>query len=190
MKNIKIAGVIAFGLLLLAGCAGSASVQKDLSTDLMKYKTYAWIEDKDSTVKGHNTLQSQNIHNLVGQQLTASNWREDKTNPDVILTHDVLVEKTTQQRSDPVYSRPFARTYYNPYTRHLGTIYYPPQFSGYYNSEYQANEATITLTMIDAKTDKMVVQAWTTEQVSNRNLTNKEIARGVNNIFRKLKKEI
>lgn len=190
MKHISTAGIVAFSWVLLAGCAGAATVQKEPGVDLSRYRTYAWIEERDSTVPGHNTLQSQNIHRAVDEQLAASNWREDRNNPDVILTHDVLVEKTVQQRNDPVYSRPFTRAYYNPYTRHFGTIYYPSRFYGYYNSQYQVNEATISLSIIDARTDRMVAQAWTTEEVGSSNITGSEIERGVNAIFRKLKKEL
>jgi hypothetical protein len=39
--------------------------------------------------------------------------------------------------------------------------------------------------MIDAKTDKMVWQGWTTEEVNNKNLTSKEIQKAVASIFRK-----
>jgi hypothetical protein len=46
-------------------------------------------------------------------------------------------------------------------------------------------EGTITVTMIDAKNDKTVWQGWTTAEVNNRNLTNKEIQKAVANIFKK-----
>jgi hypothetical protein len=39
--------------------------------------------------------------------------------------------------------------------------------------------------MTDAKTDKMVWQGWTTDEVNSKNLTAKEIQASVKSIFRK-----
>jgi hypothetical protein len=39
--------------------------------------------------------------------------------------------------------------------------------------------------MTDAKTDKMVWQGWTTDELRSRNLTSKEIQTSVKSIFRK-----
>jgi hypothetical protein len=56
---------------------------------------------------------------------------------------------------------------------------------GYESYEQLIKEGTITITMIDAKTDKTVWQGWTTEEVNNRNLTSKEIQNAVRSIFKK-----
>ena len=103
----------------------------------------------------------------------------------MILDYDVLVERSNQQQSEPVYSQPYSRLVYNPYTRRYATIYYPSQFLGYESYEKMIREGTITVTMLDAKTDKTVWQGWTTAEVNNRNLTNKEIQKAVANIFKK-----
>jgi hypothetical protein len=39
--------------------------------------------------------------------------------------------------------------------------------------------------MIDAKSDKTIWQGWTTDQVSSKNLTSKEVQNSVKSIFRK-----
>ncbi|WP_315817710.1 DUF4136 domain-containing protein [Paraflavitalea speifideaquila] len=46
-------------------------------------------------------------------------------------------------------------------------------------------EGTLTVTMVDAKTDHTVWQGWTTDEVNSRNLTQKEIQSSVKAIFRK-----
>jgi len=117
--------------------------------------------------------------------LNKANWKEEKNKPDVILKHDILVEKTVKENSSPLYSQGFTRRFYNPYTRRFSYIYYPSQFMGYNNDQYEVREGTLTITMIDAKTDKVIWQGWTTEQVDSKNLTRKEIQNGVKNIFRK-----
>ena len=103
----------------------------------------------------------------------------------MILDYDVLVERSSKKESDPVYSQPYRRLVYNPYTRRYATIYYPSQFLGYDSYERVIREGTITVTMIDAKTDKTVWQGWTTGEVNSKNLTNKEIQKAVASIFKK-----
>ena len=65
------------------------------------------------------------------------------------------------------------------------TIYYPPQFLGYEITQIPVKEGTVTITMIDPKTDKVIWQGWTTEQLRIGKLTDDEIASGVKNVFRK-----
>ena len=128
----------------------------------------------------------QQVKDAVSRELEKSaGWSESKNKPDVLLSYDVLVEKNTEQRNDPVYSEPYTRTVYNPYTRRYTTLYYPSQFLGYDRRERTVREGTVTITMIDAKTDKLVWQGWTTDQVNSRNLTKKEIDNSIRAIFRK-----
>jgi hypothetical protein len=74
---------------------------------------------------------------------------------------------------------------YNPYARRYTTIYYPSQFQGYERDERPIREGTVTISMIDTKTDKTVWQGWTTDEVNSRNLTTKEIQNSVRSIFKK-----
>ena len=186
MKSIKSLIVFATFGLLLSGCASTAHIEKDESVNFGNYKTFAWIDDSnDSNRAKTNELQKVNLQKAVSAELAKAGWREDKRRPDVILKHDILVEKTIKESSNPVYSRGFTRRYYNPYTRRFNYIYYPSQFMGYDNDQYETREGTLTITMIDAKTDKVIWQGWTTDEVDSKNLTSKEIQNSVKNIFRK-----
>lgn len=182
--RLKILGAFAIATLMLAGCASTAYIEKDKATDFSKYKTFSWIDRKDDEKKASD-LTEQNIRMAVNQELEKNGWREVKKNPDVLVSYDVLVERNVKHESSPVYTPPFSRLYYNPYTRRYGTIYYPSQFLGYENYETPVREGTLTITLIDAKTDKTVWQGWTTGEVNSRNLTSKEIQASVKSIFRK-----
>ena len=185
MKSIKSLIEFATFGLLLSGCASTAHIEKDESVNFGNYKTFAWIDDSNDSNAKTNELQKANLQKAVSAELAKSGWREDKKRPDVILKHDILVEKTIKESSNPVYSRGFTRRYYNPYTRRFNYIYYPSQFMGYDNDQYETREGTLTITMIDAKTDKVIWQGWTTDEVNSKNLTSKEIQSSVKNIFRK-----
>ena len=183
MKTISMIPLLA-GLVFLASCAGIAHIEKDETVNFDNYKTFTWLKDNDSSNSFLNDIQVSNLQSAVSTELEKANWRESKTKPDVILKHDVLVEKTVKETSDPVYSRSYTRPIYNPYTRRWVYVYYPSQFLGYDRNEYEAKEGTITITMVDAKSDKVIWQGWTSEEVNNK-LTSKDIQSGVKSIFKK-----
>ena len=189
MKNWKLwSGSLAF-VFLLASCASTAHIEKDDNTDFRKYKTFAWIDEDGSGRKDRNKsddLTERKVREAVNKELEkTAGWRESNSRPDVLLSYDVLVEKTVAQRSDPVYSRSFTRTFYNRYSRRFINVYYPSQFMGYDNYDVPSREGTVTISMIDAKTDKTVWQGWTTDEINSRNMSSKEIQSSVKAIFRK-----
>jgi hypothetical protein len=173
--------------IMMVGCANPVYVQKDESTNLAKYKTYMWVQTRSSQDDNRNVtaFAEQNIHSAVNSQLSKEGWTEVTVNPDVLVSYDILVERNTQQQSDPVYTQPFTRVYYNPYLRRWGTVYYPSQFVGYDTYDVPVKEGTVTITMIDPATDKTVWQAWTTDQLDNNKLTSDDINKAVRNIFKK-----
>jgi hypothetical protein len=171
-------------LFLFTSCVSTAHVEKDQSVNFSGYKTYSWISGEDRGNK-RNDLLDMNVHNSVNQELQKSGWRQVNTNPDVLLSYDMLVERGNKQQRDPVYSQPNTRAFFNPYTRRWGTIYYPSQFLGYDNRTVTVKEGTLTITMVDARTEKTIWQGWNTDEVNNRNITKKEIQGSVKSIFRK-----
>ncbi len=188
MKNLKLwSGSLAF-VFLLASCGTTAHIEKDDNADFNNYKSFAWI-DKDGEGKEDqnrkNDLTEQRIRDAVNQELEKAGWKEVKNRPDVLLSYDVLVERATKESTSPVYSRPQSRVVYNPYTRRYATIYYPSQFVGYERDERPIKEGTVTISMIDTKTDKTVWQGWTTDEVNSKNLTTREIQNSVKSIFKK-----
>lgn len=188
-KNlIRWSGYISF-VFFLASCGTTAHIEKDDNADFSRYKTFAWI-DKDgegrNDVNRRNDLTEEKIREAVNRELEkTAGWREVKNRPDVLLSYDVLVEKSTRESRNPVYSRPSSRIVYNPYTRRYTTLFYPSQLVGYDRDERPVKEGTVTISMIDARTDKTVWQGWTTDEVNSRNLTTREIQNSVRSIFRK-----
>ena len=188
MRNLKLwSGSLAV-VFLLASCASTAHIEKDDNTDFTKYKTFAWAEKEGKDTKGNKNadLTERKIREAVNKELEkTAGWRETKNNPDVLLSYDVLVERSTRSQSDPVYSNPFMRSFYSPYSRRFYRVYYPSRFMGYDNYDVNTREGTVTISMIDANTEKTVWQGWATDEVGSRNLTSKEIQSSVRAIFRK-----
>jgi len=187
-SNLKLwSGYLGF-VFLLASCAPTAHVEKDDNANLSNYKNFSWV-DKDGKDKNDrnksNDLTEQKVRQAVNKELEKEGWREAKSNPDILLSYDVLVERSIKEQSDARYSRPFIRTFYNPYSRRFFNVYYPSQYMGYENREINTREGTVTITMIDAATEKTVWQGWATDEVDSRRMTSKEIQNSVKAIFRK-----
>ena len=176
--------MLAIGAFVLNSCGTSAHIEKDESANLNNYRTYAWI-DKESKDKLKNGIAEQNLKTSVNGELQKSGFKEVKSNPDLFLSYDLLVEKSTKKQRDPVYSQPTTRVYYNPYTRRYGTIYYPSHFLGYDDYSVPTKEGTVSISMVDAKTDKTVWQGWTTDQIDGNRFSSKEVEKNVKSIFKK-----
>jgi hypothetical protein len=183
--NLKTAIVAVLGIGILAGCASSAHIEKDETVNFSKYKTFTWLHGEEGKLESQSDLVESKIRAAVTKEFEKIGWRESSNKPDVILDYDVLVERSSKSQKDPVYSQPYSRLIYNPYTRRYATIYYPSQFMGYESYEKVIREGTVTISMIDAKTDKAVWQGWTTGEVNSKNLTNKEIQKAVASIFKR-----
>jgi outer membrane murein-binding lipoprotein Lpp len=185
---MKIFGVAALSGLLLAGCASVAHVEKDKTVDLNNYQTFAWVETKasqnDTAKTKVSDLTERMIKETVNEELAKAGWKQS-SKPDVLLTYDVLVEKAIKEQNNPVYTQPFTRYFYNPYSRRWNSLYYPSRFAGYDRDEREVREGTITISLIDSKSDKTIWQGWTTDEVNSRNLTSKEIRNSIRSIFRK-----
>ena len=173
-------------VLLVVSCATPAYVEKDEAADFSHYKSFAWIDNSNKEGKdSKNELLKRNVQEAVNAKLVKEGWKEDKNKPDILLNYDMLVERNTRETHDPVYSQPYSRLFYNPYSRRYGRIFYPSTFLGYDNNTISVREGTLTITMLDARTDKTIWQGWTTDEVKSRNVTKKEVQKSVQNIFRK-----
>ena len=185
-KSNLLLSLVALVSVIFVGCGTSAHIEKARNTDLTKYKTYTWLDkDNQDKLNHQNDIVESNIRTSVDEQLQKNGFHYVKSNPDLLLSYDLLVEKTTRQQNDPVYSQPYTRTYYNPYTGRYRNVYFPSQFIGYNNSEIPVQEGTVTISMIDPKTDKTIWQGWTTEEVNTSHLSSREIDKNVRSIFKK-----
>jgi hypothetical protein len=189
MKTLNYICVALIAAFALASCATPVHVEKDDSVDLRNYKTYMWVDTRykqDDNAVRPSSYGDITVRNTANEELRKAGWSEVSDNPDLLISYDVLVQNTTTRRSDPVYTQSYTRTYYNPRLRRWGTIYYPSQFLGYNSYDVPVKEGTVSITITDANTDKIVWQGWTIEELNYSRITTDEIASSVQNIFSKL----
>ena len=187
-QKMKCFGVLAIAFALITGCTSTAHIEKDPSTDLAKFKTYSWVEneDQEKKSKGHsNDLAEQKVRSSVNVELHKNGWKEVNSNPDALVSYDLVVDKSTREQRDPVYSQSYTRTYYNPYTRRFARIFYPSEFLGYDTYNTPVKKGTIAISIIDAQVDKTIWQGWVTNELSGNHITSKEVDNNVKSIFKK-----
>jgi hypothetical protein len=186
MKKLREVLLVGLPVLFVVSCATPAYVEKDDTADFSRYQTFTWIDKSDKGEKKNvHDLTDAQVRAAVNEKLQKGGWKEVKSKPDVLISYDMLVEKNVKERNDPVYSQPYSRIFYNPYTRRYGRIFYPSAFLGYEDNSISVREGTLTVTMVDANTNKTIWQGWTTDEVNSKNVTRKEIQSSVNSIFRK-----
>ena len=186
-KSLSVLSIICAGLLF-TGCASTAHVEKARDVDMSNYKTYSWIEEeKQAKPKSdkHREIAEQNIRYSVNEQLQLNGFRQVKSNPDVLVSTDFMIERNNKEHNDAVFTQPTTRTYYNPRSGKLNSFYFPSEFAGYNNYSVSVKEGTVTITLIDAKTDKAVWQGWATAEIKKANISEKEIDKNVKSIFKK-----
>lgn len=187
MNRMKILLLIFFSALLNS-CSTPAYVEKADNVNLGSYSTYMWVDTRakeDDETKRATAYVDLSVHNAVNAQLAKWGWKETTENPDVLVSYDVLVERATETNREAVYSQPYSRVFFNPYTRRWTTLYYPSQFQGYEVYDTPVREGTVTITVIDAKTDKSIWQGWTTRRLDASRITDEEIESSVRSIFKK-----
>ena len=190
MKKMKMFLGIVTLLVILVSCGTTAMVQKDNNVDIRKYRTYAWVDASTRDTNNHssktNDLVDRKIKESIERNLTEVGWKQNKKNPDILLTYDLDVEKEQRNLRTPMYSNPGYQYVYSPYGRRWVPIYYPSELMGYRNSIETVQEHTLSVSLIDTDTDKTVWQGWTTVDNNTRRMTDKEIDNNVRAIVKKL----
>lgn len=185
-KKSAMYGIIILISCLSINCSTPAYVQKDDTVSLAAYKTYSWADTRatqDDDSKRATAYADISIHNAVNAELKKWGWMEVTDNPDAFVTYDILVEGSTDVKREAVYSQPYTRYYYNRLRRVWVPVYYPSQFVGYEEYESPVKEGTVTVTLIDSRTDKNIWQGWTSERLGQSRITDADIKRSVRNIF-------
>lgn len=189
MKNIRLyLGSLLVAIAVLTGCGTVAHVEKDPAVNLNNYRTFSWIEQKSENKdsKSYNDFQEKYMKDVVTRELEKIGWRQVRSNPDALIDYDIMVESGVQERSESVYSRPTVRYFYNPYTRRVNSIYYPSQYMGqnYYDVPYKSG--TITVNIVDTKSNNLIWQGWTETELGNKRLSQEDIQKAVKTIFKKI----
>ena len=184
LLGLSVAVISAFGF---TSCSVTTHVETATGVNFNNYKTFGWAKlngEKTEDV-ADNDIVDNNIKNAISLQLENKGWTETSQNPDVILDYNVMVEKKVNQVSEPVYTYPYTHYYYNRWRRRGGYMYYPNDLMGYHTYNIPFKQGTLTVNMVDAKTNKLIWQGSAKADVSSKTVTTQEMQNDVTSIFKK-----
>ncbi|HNE28337.1 MAG TPA: DUF4136 domain-containing protein [Saprospiraceae bacterium] len=167
MNWIKIIGFLAIaGLTAMAGCRAYNKVYSDYdrTADFSRYKTFAWLPDRDTAnTTSNNQIIRNNTLNYFTHCMGERALQAELDSPDVLL--QLVVRSLPKQltMTSAVYSGSPGGGRYNPYYYpHPNNYYYhSPFFYGntrYVTERYDYAESTITLNVYDRRQSRLV---WT-----------------------------
>ncbi|WP_339920807.1 DUF4136 domain-containing protein [uncultured Flavobacterium sp.] len=158
--------LISFLFVAMAGCGVYTKITSnyDRSIDFTKYKTFAWLPDKD-TVGGeyNNQIIRNNARNYFSHCMGGRGYKISIDTPDVFLELVITAVKKEKTVSTPSSTYPLGWYYHNPYYYHYpGNHYYLHHYNynytTYVTQKVEYTEGAITLNVIDRKLNKLV---WT-----------------------------
>jgi hypothetical protein len=179
--------------IAFTGCGVSAHVEKDPSVNMGTYKTFAWLNEHNGNHKEgkpYQNLQEKTLKDMVNKQLEKNGWRLVRSNPDVLVDYDIMVENDVKNQSQSVYSNPYVRYFYNPYTRRVNSVYYPSQYMGENSYAVPYKSGTITLNFVDVKSNNLVWQGWAETEITNKRLQQDDMKKVVKAIFKKFNADV
>ncbi|MCW3089800.1 MAG: hypothetical protein JWP81_869 [Ferruginibacter sp.] len=173
--------------IFLTSCSVTTHSETAAGVNFNNYQTFGWAsangERKEDTVD--NDIVDNNIKNAITTQLENKGWKETTQKPDVILDYNVMVEKKVTRESEPVYSYPYTHYYYSRWRHRRGYMYYPNDLLGYRTYNIPFKQGTLTVNMIDAKTNKLIWQGSAQGDVSSKTVSTREMQTDVTSIFKK-----
>ena len=188
-KNVGIGSFLLIAAIVLAGCGVQSYVEKDPSVDLKNYKTFAWINEKGANQengKPYKDFKETYLMDLVTKELERNGWQKVKSNADVLIDYDIMIENDTRRESESVYSRPTVRYFYNPYTGRVNSYYSPSRYLGENSYTVPYKSGTITINIVDNDSDKLVWQGWAETEVTSKTISRDDMEKIVKSIFKKL----
>lgn len=177
-------------LFVIASCGVSSYVEKDPSIDLNQYRTYAWIggdKNNKKNNKPYKDFQESYLAGLISKELEKNGFVKARSNPDILIDYDIMIENDVREQSNPVYSRSMVRYFYNPFTRRINARYFPSQYLGQTNYDVPYKSGTITINIVDTKSNKLVWQGWAeTEVTKKKRINHDDMDKIVKSIFKKM----
>jgi hypothetical protein len=178
---------------IIASCTSSIPGSKNNFSESAERRTYSWAETKtDPADKLPRPIAyaDKGMRAEVNNQLTKLGWQEVSNDPELLLSYDVLIQKTPEMVNGPINSNPLKTFYFNPVTDRWVSISFPAQFDNYQVYEIPPKEGTVILTITDAKTDQLIRQVWTVQKMNYTRFKQKGITTTVRNMINKLTRHV
>lgn len=193
--------LVGLAATLLSSCAAtSISSDYSRSVNFKEYKTFAWLpktHDPQNDGPFDNQIVETNIKNLGSGELKSRGYKIDVSEPDLLIDFYVDVANKIEHVTNPVYSYPynyngnFARpynnnlySYRNSYYNNNSYINTMPTVVGYTTQDIPYEEGTLTILIIDRKTNTLVWKGWSVGSVTDESSFEYELPSDMRRLFK------
>lgn len=186
-------------LIILASCSRPHVYSDyDHSVDFTEYKTYAWLPnplDSYSNNMFNNQIVENNIKNYASRELDKRGYAVSTNQPDLLIEYNLAIEKKERTVHTPLYDYPYnynwnSYPYYDPYRRYMYGFGPPPYISGYESETIPYTEGTLTISVIDRKTNTLIWRGWNIEKVSDPETFGATLQKDISFIFKRFPVEL
>jgi hypothetical protein len=209
IQNIIVCACIVIITPLLNSCAPT-TVYSDYTrtTDFKSYKSFAWLpknHDPQQNATFDNAIVETNIKNLASGELKNRGYQVNTAEPDILVDFHIAVADKVQQVSTPIYGHPYNYNNYNNYynTNNPNRAYNNSMYSynnsynnnGYYNNAATTivgyntqnipyEEGTLTIIMIDRKSNQLIWKGWSVGTVTDEQTFEYELSSDIRRLFK------
>jgi hypothetical protein len=161
------------------------------NVDFNQYKTYAWLRrSKDfqhADPKIDNDIVEGNIIRYVNLELASRGYSIDTLTPDILLDYNIVTQNKVNQYQQPIYTTMYNRPYYyNPYHPGYNPYMGPTTYiSGYRTVNVPYEDGTVTIYLLDRKTNKLIWQGWAEGSVDDSESFQWELPKDIDAIFKR-----
>jgi len=175
-------------LVAMASCAGQIYSDRDSAYPFTQIKTFAWYPKNPVDFKSSefdNQIIESNIKNIASAELKRRGLKVSIDSPDVILDYQIMIEQKVETVQTPVYNSPYNYGYNNPYRPSPVAINTAPYISGYTTQQIPYNEGTLTILMIERKSNRMIWRGWSESTVTDGQTYESEMHEDIIDIFKR-----
>lgn len=208
MKKIRILTWIFYtaSAWLLISCAPTrVSSNYVKSIDFKVYKSFAWLSKTHQSCDSvlDNQIVETNIKNLVSGEMKSRGLVVDVNEPDLLLDFYIDIADKVDQVTTPVYGYAYNyNNYYNGFNRadYNNRMYYrhnsyynnnsylynnrTQQIIGYNTQDIPYQEGTLTILMIDRKSNRLVWKGWSVGTITDEAAFEYELPSDVRRLFK------
>ena len=166
--------------------------QVNSSIDFSNYHSFAWINRPKNYAHSDpmitNDIVEEEIIKYCNVELKARNYVEDTLNPDILLDYDLVTKNKVELQQEPIY-KTTNPAYYNRnqyYNGNINNYQFPNTYvAGYNTIKVPYEEGTVTIYIIDRKSNKLTWQGWANGTIIDAGSFERELPRNIKAIFKK-----
>ncbi len=155
------------------------------SENLAKARSFTWVSSgAASYVPGVGTtpFEDELVRKTVNNFLMNNGWEEVNLDPDVLVVYDLMVP-------DGNIDEQVKKNYYNAFTRRYYPLHYPAGMRNINENDRTIKEAALFLSIVEAHSDKLLWQGWTSQRMTDGRIDESFINSSVEALFKSFSKQ-